>query len=106
MRKLCFMILLVLPAFTQAQNQVVDSLLKEIDKNVHDSIKLKNYEKLSTIFLQSNVKKAREFLGNMQQLAITLKDENRIARSYYLTGYSYFFQANYEKALENYLEAV
>ena len=105
MRKLCFMILLVLPAFTQAQNQVVDSLLKEIDKNVHDSIKLKNYEKLSTIFLQSNVKKAREFLGNMQQLAITLKDENRIARSYYLTGYSYFFQANYEKALENYLEA-
>jgi signal transduction histidine kinase/Tfp pilus assembly protein PilF len=56
-------------------------------------------------WLQNNYETAREHAKKATSLAISLKDEQKIAESYYLLGLSQCYLNNYDDALHNYYEA-
>jgi len=97
-------LLLLFSFYSIAQNnQSLDSLLKEADKDLPDSVKLSIYNKIGDIYIDNNALKAVGYFEKVTELAKKMKSPLKEANSYYDLGFTYLLLANYEKSLENYL---
>ncbi len=104
MKNLLTPLLLLFSFYSIAQNnQSLDSLLKEADKDLPDSVKLSIYNKIGDIYIDNNALKAVGYFEKVTELAKKMKSPLKEANSYYDLGFTYLLLANYEKSLENYL---
>lgn len=105
MKKLTALFLFSFPLVLFAQNSTLDSLLKEADKNVHDSIKIHTLNEIGFIYEENNPAKAIEYFERVNKMAIALDKPLIAANSDYDLGFSYLLLANYEKSLHHYLQS-
>lgn len=105
MKKLTALFLFSFPFVLFAQNSTLDSLLKEADKNVHDSIKIHTLNEIGFIYEENNPAKAIEYFERVNKMAIALDKPLIAANSDYDLGFSYLLLANYEKSLHHYLQS-
>ena len=88
-----------------AQAKEVDSLLKALDIEKIDSNKLNTLSRLGSIYMFNNASKGIEYLEKGIALAIKINEQDKLARLYILNGFCYRIKADFEKSLENYLNA-
>ena len=105
MKKLTATFLFSLPFFLPAQNNRLDSLLKEADKNVHDSIKIHTLNEIGFIYEENNPTKAVDYFERVNKMALQLNKPLIAANSDYDLGFSHLLLGNYEKSLHHYLQS-
>ncbi|RYD78606.1 MAG: sensor histidine kinase [Sphingobacteriales bacterium] len=105
MKKLIAFFLLAFPIYLQAQNNTLDSLLKEADRGVHDSIRIHTLNEIGFIYSESNPAKSLEYFEQVNKMAAKQNKPLMVANSDYDLGFSYLLLANYEKSLQHYLQA-
>ncbi len=88
-----------------AQNSEVDSLLKVLDATSMDSNRLNTLMKLGNLYMFNNASKGIEYFEKGITLATTLNEKEKLARLYILNGFCYRIKADFDKSLENYLNA-
>jgi signal transduction histidine kinase len=79
----------------------IDSLKKEIPVTRTDTGKVKNYLRISDVYIDLDLDKALAYADSAAALAEKIKWEEGIAKSRVNYGNVYNFNGNYKKALEN-----
>jgi signal transduction histidine kinase len=106
MYKLLFGFIIIITSLsTKAQNNEVDSLLKVLDATTIDSNKLNTLMQIGNLYMFNNVSKGIEYFEKGITLASTLNEKEKLARLYILNGFCYRIKADFDKSLENYLNA-
>jgi signal transduction histidine kinase len=105
MKKTTFFLLFSFPFLLFAQNKMLDSLLKEADKNVHDSIKMHTLNEIGFIYEENNPAKAIDYFERVNKIAVALNKPLVAANSHYDLGFTYLLLGNYENSLEHYLQS-
>lgn len=105
MKKTIAFILLSLPVLLFAQNATLDSLLKEADKNVHDSIRVHTLNEIGFVYEGNNPSKALNYFEQVNKIAIELDKPLLAANSDYDLGFTHLLLGNYEKSLQHYLQS-
>ncbi len=101
------LLMIVCYVAASAQNsKMVDSLLKRLDTEKADSIKMKIYRKLGDYYMDNNAGKAIEYLENSLEIAKKLDMPLQIANNYYSIGFCNLIKSDFNKALENYLQSI
>lgn len=101
----CFFILCSLQAHTQTKGQV-DSLLRQLDSEKEDSVKMNLLRQIGSYYTDNNVGKAIVYLEGSLELAKKLKRNLLIANNYYSLGFCYLLKNDFDRSLENYLLSV
>lgn len=105
MKKTITLLLLSTPLFLFAQNNMLDSLLKEADKNVHDSIKIHTLNEIGFAYEGNNPSRALVYFERVNKMALELDKPLMAANSDYDLGFTYLLMGNYEKSLHHYLQS-
>ncbi len=105
MKKLIAILLIGSCYPAMAQNHVLDSLLKEADKNVHDSIKIHTLNEIGFIYSETNPSKSLSYFEQVNKMATELNKPLMVANSDYDLGFSYLLVANYDKSLQHYIQS-
>jgi len=105
MKKTTAFLLFIFPVSLFAQNNPLDSLLKEADKEVHDSIKINTLNEIGFIYEENNPAKAVEYFERVNKMALALNKPLVAANSDYDLGFTHLLLANYEKSLHHYLQS-
>ncbi len=106
MIKLIFAAILMLTTVkVVAQNSEVDSLLNVLDATSIDSVRLNTLMKLGNLYMFNNASKGIEYFEKGIALATTLNEKEKLARLYILNGFCYRIKADFDKSLDNYLNA-
>jgi tetratricopeptide (TPR) repeat protein len=94
MKKLLFLILLILPrlAFSQYNDLV---------QNFYESCKAKNYSAFNYINTGIQLFDTRQYLRSINKFERALEKDSTCCDAWYLIGYSYQRIANFEKAIES-----
>ena len=106
-----FIILISLFSFSyivNAQNKTVDSLLAELDKTPHDTVKIKIYNQLANIYTKKQPEISFDYLKKSFELSDKLinSDDDELARAAkYSQSVSYTYMGNYYKVLGDYYSA-
>ena len=92
--------------FCAAQNRAqVDSLLKVVDTEPQDSLRMKAYNRLANYYMDNNPGKAIDYLEKAKAIAGDLHKTLAVANNYYSLGFCYLVKADYEKSLFNYQQS-
>jgi signal transduction histidine kinase len=105
MKKTIAFILFSFPFLLFAQNNMLDSLLKEADKNVHDSIKIHTLNEIGFIYEENNPAKAVDYFERVNKMAVASNKPLMVANSDYDLGFTHLLLGNYENSLHHYLQA-
>ena len=91
--------------FTQSKQQV-DSLLKLLNTEIADTIRLKVYTKIGNYYIDNNADKAIEYFKNAIHLSEKLNLNLAIARNQDNIGYCYLLKGDFDKSLDYYFQSV
>ncbi len=106
MEKLLLCAILIFSSLnTTAQSKEADSLLKILDVTPIDSNRLNALMKLGNLYMYENASKGIEYFEKGIAIAKNLQEYNKLGRLYILNGFCYRIKADFEKSLENYLNA-
>ncbi len=106
MYKLLFGVILIFSSLhITAQSKEADSLLKVLDVAPIDSNRLNAIMELGNLYMYENASKGIEYFEKGIVIAKDLKEYNKLGRLYILNGFCYRIKADFEKSLENYLNA-
>lgn len=105
MKKTTVFLFFSFPFLLFAQNRMLDSLLKEADKNVHDSIKIHTLNEIGFIYEENNPAKAIDYFERVNKMALALNKPLVVANSDYDLGFTYLLLGNYENSLQHYLQS-
>lgn len=97
------LVLLLSGGLTAQTLQQVDSLIRSLDSETSDFIKLKAYNTIANYYLDNNPNKSIEYLEKSSQLAQKIKRPIREANNYYSLGFVYLLKADFKNSLANYL---
>lgn len=93
-------------AFSQKNGEaLIDSLKKEILATSSDSGRVKNYLRISDVYIDLDLSKSLFYADSAASLAEKIKWDEGIAKSRVNYGNVYNFTGNYKKALENIIVA-
>jgi signal transduction histidine kinase len=104
--KVLFVAMVIITSLsTKSQNKEVDSLLKVLDATTIDSNKLNTLMQIGNLYMFNNASKGIEYFEKGITLASSLNEKEKLARLYILNGFCYRIKADFDKSLENYLNA-
>jgi len=108
MYKFLFSLIMTVYCITaSAQNpKMVDSLLKQLDTEKTDSIKMKIYRQLGDYYMDNNAGKAIDYLEKSLEIAKRMDLPLQIANNYYSIGFCNLIKSDFNKSLENYLQSI
>ncbi len=89
----------------KAVDNVVDSLLHNVDLPQADSNRMKTYERLGDHYSDNNADKAIEFYEKAKDIALRENFLLRAANNYYSIGFFYLIKAEQDKSLYNYQQS-
>ncbi len=99
----CLFFCLINTAAKAQSLQQVDSLIRQADKEIEDTAKIKLYNEIADYYFNNNAGKAISYL----EKALVLTKKNNLvlkeANNYYGLGFAYLLKADFKKSLENYL---
>ncbi len=93
-------------AATAQNKQLVDSLLKRLDTEKQDGIRMNVYRRLGDYYMDNNAGKAIGYLENSLEIAKRLELPLQIANNYYSIGFCYLVKSDFTRSLENYLQSI
>jgi tetratricopeptide (TPR) repeat protein len=100
---ICIIILFFTPQLLFAQK--IDSLHKELNKNISDELRTDIYSELSYEYTYSNIKKSKEYALKALELAKINKNTKQEADAYNHLGLAYFYGNRYKEAQGFYQKA-
>lgn len=107
MCKFLFTLIISIASITSfAQVKEVDSLLKQLDIEKADTVRMVLYKQIANHYLDINPSKAIEYLDKSLNLAKKYDRKLDMGRAYYSLGYANMNKSEYDKALEYYLQSV
>ena len=101
------LLIMVCCVAASAQNsKMVDSLLKRLDTEKTDSIRMNVYRQLGDYYMDNNAGKAIDYLEKSLEIAKRLDLPLQIANNYYSIGFCNLVKSDFNKSLENYLRSI
>ncbi len=94
-----------LTSFAQT-GKAVDSLLRALDNAPTDSIRMNLYNKIGDYYMDNNAGKAINYLEKGRVIANKMELPLKAANNSYGIGFCYLIKGDFDKSLENYLEAL
>ncbi|HJW30271.1 MAG TPA: tetratricopeptide repeat protein, partial [Saprospiraceae bacterium] len=91
---------------TLAQQNTIDSLLTLLKRDKEDTSKVNHLNALAGELMRSNPDSAILLSKNAMQLAVKMKWNTGIGRTYNELGWYYYMKGDYSMALENYNKAL
>ncbi len=99
----CLFFCLINTAVKAQTLQEVDSLIRQVDKEIEDTAKIKLYNEIADYYFNNNAGKAITYLEKALELTKKNKLVLKEANNYYGLGFAYLLKADFKKSLENYL---
>ncbi len=107
MKKLLFILLISFQQFCFAQSDAIDSLLSLLKKDKEDTTKVNHLNRLTFEYREVGSYDTSIIFGNSAlQLAQKFNFKKGIGDAYGFMGTSYYYKADYPKALDYYLKAL
>lgn len=104
--KFTFLILILFANVLLAQNTSIDALKGQLNQKQDDSSRALVYRDLAFELAGTNPKEAFSYADECLKLSLKINWQKGIATAYNAKGVINFTQANYTKALENYLQSL